>query len=417
MDVRGSHRPGALVVRDGRVLACGAVESVLAAAGPDAAVTRLPDRLILPLMVNAHVHLDLTRLGPRPYEGDFADWAAAVMAARTAGQCTADAVTQGVGLSRDAGVGWVGDIAGSAEAALALAHSGMPGVSYLECFGQGQRQAAAAHRLAVESPGMSRLLEHAGAGRVRLGWQPHAPYSAGLELYAAAERTGLPLSTHLAETLDEVRFTRQADGPWADRLRQWGKWDDSIQPAHQHPVDWLAPLLRRRPWLLAHCNYLEPGHVALLAQAGASVCYCPIASEYFGHRDHPYRDLLRAGVNVCLGVDSILCQPADEPQPMGLMPVLRRLYARDGMDGATLLAMATTHGLRALGLDESLATFTSGVPARALAVAVNPDDSQDLLRQALSSRYAVEPLCDALGPGSPAKLESAEARASAKPAP
>src|SRR5690606_17270088 len=128
----------------------------------------------------------------------------------------------------------------------------------------------------------------------------------------------------------------------------------------QHPIDRLAPRLREQPWLLAHCNEVQDTHITLLAECGASVAYCPIASEYFGHPHrgvHRYRDMLDADVNVCLGTDSIVCQPAGEPQPLGIFAQMRRLHRRDGTDPATLLAMATINGIKALDLLEKNATF------------------------------------------------------------
>ena len=76
------------------------------------------------------------------------------------------------------------------------------------------------------------------------------------------------------------------------------------------------------------------------------MAYCPIASAYFGHRGHRYRDMLDAGVNVCFGTDSILCQPPDEAEPLGILPQIRFLRRRDGVDSEVLLHMATLAGNR-----------------------------------------------------------------------
>ena len=188
---------------------------------------------------------------------------------------------------------------------------------------------------------------------------------------------------------------RDASGPLAELLRRLGKWDDSMRPAGMHPVDLLAPALRLGSWLLAHCNYVGPAEIQTLASLGASVAYCPKSSAYFGHPRagvHPYREMIDAGVNVCLGTDSILCQDPDEPQPLGIWPQMRYLHRRDGTDPYLLLRMATIHGLRALELDEKLATLRVGVPARLTAARVDPRDPSDLLAQALGASALIEPL-------------------------
>src|SRR5690606_34289008 len=154
---------------------------------------------------------------------------------------------------------------------------------------------------------------------------PHAPYSAGLKLYKHAAmlahtHQGLLLSTHLSETLEEEQFIRSATGMYADMLRKLGKWDDvAIRPRGVSPIAHLSNILHDAHWLVAHCNHVSDDDIAILASSRTSVAYCPIASHYFGHRKHRWQDMLAAGVNVCLGTDSILCQSPEETQPMGMM--------------------------------------------------------------------------------------------------
>jgi len=400
-------RPAAVVVRGGQIVAAGPIGE--AARGVDGAtVVELPDTLVLPALVNAHAHLDLTTLGPRPYGGQFADWLAEVIRQAPAGDSqVARSVARGLAMCAQAGTGYLGDITGNSAAITARLSDGkLPGVSYLECFGVGARQDdAIAHlkdqvsRLGAidamrgfDAPsGTPRPLNPA----VRLGIQPHAPYSAGLDLYAAAAdlaaKHGYRLSTHLAETPQEIRFVRDGDGPLADLLRAMGKWDDTLGPTGLHPVEWLEPVLERGPWLLAHCNYVDDRHIEILARVGASVAYCPIASDYFGHHQsqrgvyHRYRDMLQAGVNVCLGTDSIVCHPVADLAPMSMGSQMRYLYRRDGFDPATLLAMATVNGMNALGLPAIQATLQPGAAARFVGVRIDPADPTDPLIQALKN--------------------------------
>ncbi len=362
-------------------------------------VVDLPGVLVMPAMVNAHTHLDITSIGPEPYGGDFLEWVARIVAWRQQHpDQAAKGVDLGVEMSKSSGVGWVGDIAGSMDSALAFLASGAAGVSFIECFGLGERQAAAIDAMHAW---LRDLSERASESRGKVGIQPHAPYSAGEAVYeaatTAARQAHLPLCTHLAETPEELQFVRDAAGPLADRLKEWGKWDDTIQAWHVHPVDWLRPQLERHPWLLAHCNYMDDQHIRVLAECHSSVAYCPVASDYFRHRPdgHRYLQMLDAGVNVCLGTDSILCQPADQQQPLGILPQMRHLYRRDGGGDAlasTLLEMATVNGLKALGLDPMLATFQDGVDAMLTGVRFDPEDPTDPLTQVLENDYPVEPI-------------------------
>ena len=387
-------RPGTVAVRNGQIVWAGPTGELRPSRFERPRIVDLPQMLLLPAMVNAHAHLDLTAIGPMPYGGDFLAWLRHVMDRRPAGDTQiCDAVRRGAAMSVAAGVGTVGDIANSTGAVEARLATGLAGVSYLECFGLGPRQDGAAARLEAD---LLALGERMGSdGPVRLGIQPHAPYSAGPALYERATQLGcaldVPLSTHLCETEHEHAFTKDGSGPLVDHLEAMGKWDGSLRPNGLDPVRLMAGPLRRRPWLLAHCNYVRDDQIAILAECPASVAYCPVASEYFGHRDHRYRQMLDAGVNVAIGTDSILCQGPDEAQPLGVMGQIRRLYARDRTDPNLLLAMATTGGMTALDLPAQSATFAASTPAQLALVRFDPLDPVDPLTQALQNGYPVRP--------------------------
>jgi cytosine/adenosine deaminase-related metal-dependent hydrolase len=298
----------------------------------------------------------------------------------------------------------VGDIERSPRVAAAVAETGLVGIGYVELFGLGPPWDTPA-LAAIAETGSDPIFEvgaekGSGAGKgsdplFEVGWQPHAPYSAGPGLFAAAARSGRPVCTHLAETVAEHRFVAEATGPYRELLERIGKWDAANASAYRgglSPVQWMRPYLEQAPWLLAHCNYVDDADIALLAETGASVAYCPIASEYFGHTGHRYRDMLAAGVNVCLGTDSIVCQPAGEPQPLGILPQMRRLHERDDAAPDLLLQMATVNAARALQLPAAAATLAPGAPAALASARIDPADATDPLAQAMRRRAALEPV-------------------------
>jgi imidazolonepropionase-like amidohydrolase len=109
-------------------------------------------------------------------------------------------------------------------------------------------------------------------------------------------------------------------------------------------------------------NYLDDAGLELLSrEVGAAGCsvpvYCPRASEFFrhpvpGHPPHRYREMLTAGLPVALGTDSALVI-GDSPT-ISVLDEMRFLWRRDGTDPMHLVAMATVHGARALGIDPAL---------------------------------------------------------------
>lgn len=388
-------RPGAVLVRDGVVVAAGEPASLPADAVGQAEAIDRRGCLLLPAMVNAHTHLELSSIGPQPYDqaAGFVGWVQMLRShwPNDPGpgnlpdpEWFVRGAEVGAALSRESGVQAVGDISRFALLDTTRRAAGLDGVTYLELFGLGPP---------FNEPALRAI------SQATQGLQPHAPYSAGPTLYEHAARTGLPISTHLAETRDEAAFVGELTGAKLDFIRSIGRWDDAFAAYYGNklsPVRWMRPHLEAAAdaggWLAAHCNYVDDEDIKLLADTNTSVAYCPIASEYFGHTGHRYRAMLDAGVNVCLGTDSIVCASPDDPQPLGLLGAMRRLYQRDQTDPGTLLAMATTHGAKALRLDHGYATLKPGAPARLVCIAIDRDDPADPLTQMLCGHAAAQAL-------------------------
>lgn len=346
-----------------------------------------PSHVLMPGFVNAHTHLDLTHLGPFPAgQGSFGPFFARVREGRlTDADEITGAVRLGIARSLAGGVVAVGDIAGcppgagpSAAPFLALAASPLLGVSYLEFFAIGTREAESLDRL--ERVWDDLRTRAGGSPGMRLGLHPHAPYSVSLAGYARAvtlaARDGAPLSTHVAESPAEHELIARAAGPSRAFLESLGLWSDALLADFGHgktPVEHLQPVLARsaslgvRP-LLIHLNDLSGPDVSAVARY-ASVAYCPRSSSYFDTErafgPHRYQDLLvGGGVPVCLGTDSILNVAGP-----GLSPLddARVLFRRDTLDPVTLAAMLTKNGADALGLDAT--QFRFGADGRAAPLA------------------------------------------------
>jgi cytosine/adenosine deaminase-related metal-dependent hydrolase len=405
-DAQGTEaRPGAVAIKNGSVAAAGPVKKIPKRLAEHARIVDRPNDLILPAMVNAHAHLDLTTFGPVEYTGHFGSWLRGVMGSRpTQEPQIQQAVTRGLELSRQGGVGHIGDIAGSVAALRSRCDVppdlAVAGVSFLECFGLGDQLPPAFEAFAAslaDQPFEAPVARHTRG--VMLGIGPHAPYSTGRGVYEAASKLSRQriyrLTTHLAESPQELAFLADATGALAELIDELMPDHPAIKATGQHPIDWFWPHLKHARWLLAHCNYVEDEHIEILQRTGSSVVYCPIASAYFGlphHGEHRYRDMLDAGVNVCLGTDSILCQNPDADQPLGIMPQMRYLYRRDNTDPQTLLKMATTNGMLAMELSENDATLHKRAPATFAAVPIDPNDPTDPLIQALTNDNPVDPI-------------------------
>ena len=372
-DARVSHAPGVVLLEGQSVLASGAPESV-GAPGPDVLVEDCRGSLICPPLVNAHVHLDLTDLAPRPSGADFDAWLGAIINHRRAQEAPGAieaAVERGVQASLAGGCPFVGDISGSIRSFEALARSELAGVGYLELFGHGAREAQA---LSLLQEMIDRASGDSGPTEIKPGVSPHAPYSASQRVFEAAGASGLPVATHLAESLEEIRWCQAGDGPFFDRLAHMGYPADAVSIPEVHPLDLYPRLLPDEGALVAHANYAKAEHLGGLKRQGITVVYCPRAYRYFGHPKgdepaHAWRRMREAGVPVALGTDGRPCLPAAGAAAARLS-VLDEAACLQEQEGATIaewLPMATVNGARGLGISEKAVLLDPG-PKKALLV-------------------------------------------------
>jgi 8-oxoguanine deaminase len=123
---------------------------------------------------------------------------------------------------------------------------------------------------------------------VQVALAPCSPFSVTTSLMAAtatlAERTGVRLHTHLAETVDEEAFC----------LAKFGC----------RPVDYLEQCgwLNERSWL-AHGVHFDAGEISRLAKAGVCVTHCPCSNQILASGTCLVCEMEQAGMRVGLGVD------------------------------------------------------------------------------------------------------------------
>jgi cytosine/adenosine deaminase-related metal-dependent hydrolase len=119
-----------------------------------------------------------------------------------------------------------------------------------------------------------------------------------------------------------------------------------------------------------------------LKSADSNVIYCPRSSDYFGWSHvfgpHRYQDMMKAGINIALGTDSIINLPQHDR--ISVLDEMRFLHARDSVSPQTLLAMATVNVARTLGIPADRFLFrTDAAPLGVLAIRI--DGSSDPMGQ------------------------------------
>jgi cytosine/adenosine deaminase-related metal-dependent hydrolase len=210
-----------------------------------------------------------------------------------------------------------------------------------------------------------------------VGLSPHAPYSTVVPLLRGSAQVARTkrwlLCTHVAESEAEYLMFTQARGDMFDWLRGSGR--EMSDCGLGSPVRHLEHCGMLRNNLLAtHVNYLARGDAALLAERQVSVVHCPRSHAFFHHAPFPMRRLLRAGVNVCLGTDSLasVFKRSRQNIELDLFAEMRLLADRHpSLSPKTILRLATLNGARALGRTGLIGQLSSGAMADLIALPVS----------------------------------------------
>jgi cytosine/adenosine deaminase-related metal-dependent hydrolase len=383
---------GWVSVENGRIAAVGS--------GPRSDAVDLGRVAVLPALVNAHTHLELSYLrGKVPPKGSFLDWIRPLMAARREYPDAADpvilqAARRAIDDARASGTGLVGDISNTLVTIPLLREAGMPGRVFVELLGFNAadptgRVAEARARIAavLDEPARAEagLLGPPSHERIRVSLAPHAPYSVSPALFGAiradldADAHGVS-SVHLGESPDEVEFLARGSGSWPVLLRELGAWNETWKPPAQSPVEYLSDIGFLDSRVLAiHAVQCTGDDLARLRAVGATVVSCPRSNRHVGVGDPPIEAFYAMGVSVAFGTDSLAS--VEDLNMFGELAAARRLAPR--VPARDLLRSATICGARALGFGDTLGSIETGKEASLIAVRL-PEGVSDVEEYLLS---------------------------------
>lgn len=342
---------GAVVMAGGRITAVGAWSELRPR--HRGKVSDLGDVIILPGLVNAHCHLDYTDMaGQLAPTKSFTDWIKSIITLK-AGWSYADFALswlRGAKMLLRSGTTTVADIEAVSELLPEVwAATPLRVISFLELLNIKSR---AVGRELVESA-VARLAA-LPQSRDRVGLSPHSPYSTtpGLQRLAAraARQHRWPVTAHLAESEQEFEMFMYRRGPMFDWLK---KQRDNSDCGHGSPVMAFEKQgLLAENFLGAHVNYLWDNDARILGRHRASVVHCPRSHAFFQHARFPFQQLQKAGVNLCLGTDSLasMGKMRGEKIELNMFSEMRALASKVSLlSPEDILRLATVNGAQALG--------------------------------------------------------------------
>lgn len=332
--------------------------------------------ILMPALVNAHTHLELTALEGRiPTEGGFASWVPRLLAAREA--AGTDVLTRGVadGITRltAAGCGLVGEIATLDLSWPSLLASELDGILFREILGN--------------DPAGPPDFSEARGGRLTRSVAGHGPHTTSpavlADLKARARGARRPFSIHLDESDAERTFITTGRGPWADFLTEraidFSRWGLPAGSPVAH-ADRLGLLDDQT--LAVHLLGADRSDFGLLKRRGVQVCICPRSNRRLHRRLPDLNGMLAAGLSPCLGTDSLASAPT-----LSLfheMAFVRRRFPE--IPPAQILAMATRNGARALSMEHHYGTLSPGKRARFIYLDTGETHSSHILESIVDLR-------------------------------
>src|SRR5436190_2892253 len=321
----------------------------------------LGEQILLPGLINAHCHLDYTCLRGRiPPQASFTDWIRAINAEKaklTTGDYVAS-INQGFAEAQRFGTTTLLNLTAFPELAAKIKEP-------IRTWWFGEL-------IDVRNPDQAKQTVDLAVASLKpashWGLAPHSPFTASSGLIRRCEevarREDVVLTTHLAESSEEMQMFRDEAGPLYDFLKGIGRPMDDC--GGQTPLSSLSRCHQfDERWILAHLNELAETDFDLLASGRKfHIAHCPRSHSFFGHSAFELQRLRNLGFNICLGTDSLASN-----SNLSLFAEMRELLRKEpSISPREVLLMATVNGAHAVGQSATLGSIRAGSRADLIAL-------------------------------------------------
>ena len=379
---------GAVAISEDRIIDVGTFADVEKHSRGD--VLDLGEYALLPGLINAHCHLDYTCLrGKIPRPDSFTKWISAINAekAKLAADDYIKSINAGFAEARSYGTTTIANLVAFPELVAKI--------------GEPIRTWWFAELIDVREPNRaSEIVDRAVVSlKAAKNWglAPHAPFTASANLFRRCEEVAraenISLTTHLAESAEEMSMFGRASGPLYQFMKEIGRNMDDC--GGRTPLSVFlklpgAPGGRALPdndraWIVAHLNDLTETDLNLLkaSEHRFHLVHCPRSHEYFRHSPFEYKKLRNLGFNICLGTDSLASN--DDLSLFREMRAFQKNHS--GVFPEDIVAMATVNPAKALGKPHVLGRIRATYFADMVAIPF--EDTRKSLFEALSGHEGV----------------------------
>jgi len=373
---------GAVVVSGNQIVDVGKFDEITARNAGE--IVDLGEQALLPGLINAHCHLDYTCLrGKIPSQKSFANWIRAINAekAKVLPNDYVASINEGFAEAKRSGTTTIANLTAFPE----LVPQISPPI----------RTWWFAELIDVRAPDRAREIVDSAVEWLRSasnwGLAPHALFTASKDLYRRCVEIGqhedILLTTHLAESGEEMKMFRDASGPLYEFLKALGRPMNDCGKSTPLELFVGAPGGRALPkWIVAHLNELTESDSELLEKSKIRfrVVHSPRSHNYFKHSRFPFQRLQALGFNISLGTDSLASN-----ESLSLFDEMRAFrHSEPAISPDKILEMVTVNPATALHQEHALGRIRRGFRADLIAVRCNERGS--LFEQILEFDGAVD---------------------------
>jgi aminodeoxyfutalosine deaminase len=378
---------GAVAVSGNRIVDVGRFDDIRTRSAGN--TLDLGEQVLLPGLINAHCHLDYSCLrGKIAPQKSFTDWIRAINAEK----------------SERSPKDYVASINDGFEEAKRFGTTAIANLTaFPELISQVQppiRTCWFAELIDIRAPERANELVDSAIESLARGapWglAPHALFTASSNLFRRceeiAQRKHILLTTHLAESREEMEMFRAASGPLYEFIESIGRPMNDC--GKKTPLALFLDLIGsggspNRPnlsWIVAHLNELTEKDLEVLERSNSKfhVVHCPRSHNYFGHSPFAFDRLRSFGFNICLGTDSLASN-----ESLSLFAEMRAFQKEfSSVSAEEIFQMVTVNPARALRCENSSGQIRPGF--RADLIAVPCSTSTDIFEQIIACDAPVD---------------------------
>ncbi len=330
----------------------------------------LADRVLMPGVINAHTHLELTALWSMTRTGcGMIPWIESIIAARSAkASNSSQSVASGLFELKSKGTALVGEISSYGDPTAFLSFKDIAGIWFFESIKD-------------ECKSLPRDVSFTSLREKKISFAAHAPHTTYPETITSTKekcrRHGGLFSIHVAESPEEIEFIDSGTGSFALFLNKRGM--DPKRFIHaKSPVRLLDKLgVLDSHTLAVHLNWAVKSDIEILAARHVRICICPRSNYAITQRLPDIQTMLSTGIRPALGTDSLASVSSldiwDE------ITFITDSYKT--ISPEIVFNMATKWGAEALGFSERYGQIRPGASSRIISIRMESPQKKNIIER------------------------------------